>query len=164
MTKPTIEFSNFGIDQKNFMPKADAVAKPVTCRTFSARAIIAIVLVGLFVLQGLVFSVPSHVRLVHGGTNPDVLAWIGGEHCIYPDAHGDGKPAPEQHDHSQCYIRCAFNDQGGSFHQLATLASSIVFPAPRATAPIIRFAFYPSVGRPLGWVSSWSSRAPPSFS
>lgn len=132
-------------------------------QAFSARPLVAIVVALLVVLQGLaaIGSFLAHSGRGDGGTS-FVTSFLGAT-CA-ADAHGDDKsPAPGR-DRSQCCVLCGARDfDGASFHDVAQGAVAII-PLSRALATIARWFDDASISAPIGWASTWSSRAPPYFS
>jgi hypothetical protein len=75
-----------------------------------------------------------------------------------------GAPGKKHIAHQDCCVLCQSNTRDAATFILALLVATATFdPAREATAPT-----YPQTqARPprvVGWASSWSSRAPPSFS
>lgn len=80
-------------------------------------------------------------------------------------AHDGGKTPAQQHHGQQHCALCCFGNRDFVHQSVALIATVIVLIPPttqdaRARAPDLEELAPP----PLGWISSWSSRAPPSFS
>ncbi len=112
----------------------------------------------LLILQSLALGGPLLGEASHAGAvaGAPLLANVG--RCA-PD-QGDDK-APAGYRHAHCCILCAAQDLGAAAPSGA-LASGM---AP-AAASVVALAFFrlDVFGPPLGWTSSWSSRAPPALS
>lgn len=132
-------------------------------RRIGARTIIAGVLACLFVLQGLALAVsPSFQAKAYDGQGSTILASMGGQNCFAHD--GESAPAPRDHNHSQCCIYCASSGRELLFPVVAALLGVLVYSPPEAVFSNTRMIADHRRGRPRGWISSWSSRAPPYLS
>lgn len=132
-------------------------------RRFVSRNAILGVVACLCVLQGLILAVSPHGRFA-GGLHADsgVVAFMDGALCG-ADMQGDGE-TPTPRGHSQCCVLCMSNAHAGLLRFAAALFDIVAFPTPRFGAAIAwRFSDDP-IAPLAGWASSWSSRAPPSFS
>ncbi len=129
-----------------------------TKRKFMWRAIFASAIACLLALQGVTIILPTKFAPA-SESGPAVAFAV--EHC---HAHEEDKTPGQGHcDHSQCCIFCSAHEREASLPTLAALFSVATYLAPRATISVVlRFIDDPRE-RPLGWDSSWSSRAPPSF-
>lgn len=132
-------------------------------RSFSlARAMIASLLVTAAILQNLV-SVGAHVM------RADSSGWLSigsagfSEALCGADGKSDGGPAPERHDSGDCCLSCGGRDHWKAPQQ-ETWSTLAAFR--RSTAVIVRISrpVVGIIGSQIGWMSSWSSRAPPHFS
>lgn len=130
---------------------------------FCGRAIIAGAIACLFLLKGLALAAsPGLMEIAHGGGGSIVDAAVVGKHC---DAHGgEGAPLHGDHSHSQCCIFCAASGRDASFSVVAAFLATVIYLMPEAAVSTVRFFTDDPDGRPIGWTSSWSSRAPPFFS
>ena len=84
---------------------------------------------------------------------------------INGDCHapgGEKSPAQGRHDHSQCCILCSASARdSGELLAAAILLGLATYSAPEPTLHFIHFSNVDFNVPPLGWTSSWSSRAPP---
>ena len=128
-------------------------------RGFWRRVIIARILACVFVLQGVAFAVSREPASV-GGLEAGMTVSMG-EYCG-ADKLGD-KGGPTHRDHSQCCILCSSSAYDGVVRFVSTLFVILSFPTHQVAAVKWRIHDDP-VASPVGWTSSWSSRAPPSFS
>ncbi|CAN2535961.1 hypothetical+protein [Methylocapsa aurea] len=80
-----------------------------------------------------------------------------------PGAQSDGGlPAPERHHHHNC-LSCLAKGNAPPFGRCMLSVVTVPLPFTVATA-LKRPDSIAALVAPLGWMSSWSSRAPPSFS
>jgi hypothetical protein len=115
------------------------------------RALVSALALCLFTLQAFVAAslVRGHGAPLAGGVSASA----------YCEPHRDGAP-PAERDHAPCCILCV---SGRDLPSLVEPPSEEPILAP----PVVAFAFvaYPSTAPPqrgpVGWASSWSSRAPP---
>lgn len=129
-------------------------------KRFSLRSIVASVTLCLFLLQGLAISIPS-LLVGDRGAAASVTASIDGRFC---KTHlGDGVPGQEHRSHALCCIGCANNRDASAFF-FAALFIVDAYSSPEAAVSRIRYSLADSRGPPVGWITSWSSRAPPLFS
>lgn len=127
-----------------------------------ARGFIANAAVGLFLLQALAlgFSPNGRVALASGDAGTSIA--MAGEIC-QAKTDPDGKtPAPRSH-HHYCTV-CSVGNHDQTKDAVAFLVSIIVVLAPLSEDTLSWFVRVDLTPFPLGWTSSWSSRAPPSFS
>jgi len=134
-----------------------------TYRLPSARVVIAAVVVCLIVLQS--FALATSPAFAGGARGPAshgaAISAVGG-HC---DAlRGDKAPAQGRCDHSQCCIFCRADGHDASSVIMAALFTVLIYSAPEASLSAARFTKNDFVEHPIGWTSSWSSRAPPAIS
>lgn len=126
----------------------------------SAGAIVASVVVCLFLLQGFcVAAAPSFARGSHSGAAGESAIAIAGEHCSA--GAGDGAPAQGHHDHSQCCISCSTSGRDASVLLVAALLSVAIYSAPEAFGSRVRRLARELDTRALWRTGGWSSRAPP---
>lgn len=133
------------------------VMKLGTLRTRLARSILGVVIC-FFVFQNAAFAGFTHGRPTHGSASEHVVAAVG-EHCSH-DARGDSRPPTHEHGHSQCCIVCG-KSVAKSLDPFIVLFTSIALPAPQRAASTAERLLDARDEHPTGWVSSWSSRAPP---
>ncbi|ARN79766.1 hypothetical protein MCBRY_002581 [Methylocystis bryophila] len=91
-----------------------------------------------------------------------VVAETNAQSCVTHDS--DGAPIGEHRNHAQCCIFCAASGRDASLVFVLAFLGEIAYLAPKRTASILGTLLKDSGARPLGWASSWSSRAPPSHS
>ncbi|ATQ67085.1 MULTISPECIES: hypothetical protein [Methylosinus] len=119
---------------------------------FSRRALLAAI--GLLLLGLQLLAAAPTTR--HAGFAADGAALS--KLC---EPHADERtPAPARDDHAPCCLYCAAGRDGPPL-LLPDLGDPKTHPAP---TPFFRFAYDGETGlrgRPIGWASSWSSRAPP---
>ncbi|WP_159731843.1 hypothetical protein [Methylosinus sp. Ce-a6] len=111
----------------------------------------------LFVLQGLTITVPLEL-VGDRGAAVDVVTSADGRICR--THFGDGAPTQEHSGHFLCCIGC-LNSRDASAFALAVLFGVVAYSSPKAAISTIRFSMADSGSPPLGWATSWSSRAPP---
>jgi hypothetical protein len=128
----------------------------------SARSIVAGVLALLIVLQGLAGIGASLARSTHFGGKASFVVSLLGATCVV-SAHGDKIPPAHEGKHSQCCILCGARDFDGGLLPFITQTIEAIPPLRAQVSIEEHFADTPS-RPPTGWESSWSSRAPPSFS
>jgi hypothetical protein len=120
---------------------------------FSRRALLAAV--GLLLLGLQLLATGPAAR------HPGSLTSDGPALSQLCEPHADEQtPAPAREDHAPCCLLCAAGRDGPPL-LLADLGEPETHPALR---PFFRFAYDGDAGpngRPIGWASSWSSRAPP---
>lgn len=132
----------------------------------SARAFLVGVAACLVILQSLSAALAPHGRHVaHPGDETGVVASGGYEICrIDAQRAGENRPAQEHRHADQCCLICAAGGRDGAAFGAVFFAVVTNLLAP----PIARIVDRPIVvdadGRPKGWASSWSSRAPPFLS
>jgi len=131
---------------------------------FRAREMVAYPVACLFLLQILSFVLLPNARAVFSDGVPAAALSMAGELCD-AGAHDGGKaPAPRHHRHQHCTL-CVAGNRDLSLDDVGVLiATIIVLALPRSeAAPALagRHEFEPSLP---GWMSSWSSRAPPFLS
>jgi hypothetical protein len=124
----------------------------------SARPAVACLVALFVILQGLASVGASFVRHGDGPTNAFFSAVA---FCAAGSPHD--KAPSQQPIHSQCCVLCGARDYDGASVVVLTPA-----PPPTASPAAPRLITTNFVGAPpppmSGWASSWSSRAPPSFS
>ena len=134
-----------------------------THRLPSARVVIAAVVVCLIVLQGFALAAsPAFAGSARDPASHSVAISAVGGHCDAP--RGDKAPAQGHCDHSQCCIFCRADGRDASSVIMAALFTVLIYSAPEASLSAARFTKNDFVEHPIGWTSSWSSRAPPTIS
>jgi hypothetical protein len=123
------------------------------------RAAAACVAACLLVLQGFAFACHSGPSASGDGAAGAAVAAIAqGAHCSASDDAG----VPTQGHDAACCAYCAATHRD----LLAQFISVVVVVITERPPPVIAGLSYRTDGAdfvPLGWTSSWSSRAPPQF-
>jgi hypothetical protein len=134
-----------------------------TRRQLPTRAIIAGVFAFLFVLQWLALAAsPAFAGKDRNGANHSFIVSTTDGYC---SALGNDKgPAHGRHDHSQCCIFCKASGRDATFAIIAASICVAIYLPSKESVSLVPFAEDDCSMRPIGWTSSWSSRAPPSFS
>jgi hypothetical protein len=116
----------------------------------------------LLLLQCLAASAIPRSAVAHARFTVGAVAFSEGYDCAADKLGGDKTPAHLVH--SLCCILCSsdLSDKTSSF--FATLIAPAEFWAPEAAITITARNLGDANGNPPGWATSWSSRAPPSFS
>lgn len=124
------------------------------------REFVAVAAACLFLIQALSFIYSSRAMFSH---DSGIAIAAAGEFCS-PE-RGDGGKAPAQrHHHDQNCVLCGGGNRAEALADVGLVATVIVLALLQpADAPtwFPRDALTPT---PLGWTSSWASRAPPAFS
>ena len=117
-----------------------------------------------FLVQTLafVFSPNGRIAFSNGDAGLSSIA-MAGEICLANSDDGGKAPGPNHKHHRHCAV-CAASNRDFPLPALALIAAVIVFNAPPSDEAPPRFIHDELAPSPLGWTSSWSSRAPPSFS
>lgn len=127
----------------------------------SARPIVAGAVACLFLLQTLAFVFSSNGRIAFSSGDVGASIAMAGEIC---QAKTDGGKAPAHSSHSHHCALCSTGDRDHAVDAVALLATVIVVLAPHSNDAPAWFVHDEPTPSPLGWASSWSSRAPPIFS
>ena len=117
-----------------------------------------------FLVQTLafVFSPNGRIAFSNGGAGASSIA-MAGEVCLANADDGGKAPKPNHQHHRHCAV-CVASNRDFPLPASALIAAVVAFiPPPPDEAPP-RFSRDELAPPPLGWTSSWSSRAPPSFS
>lgn len=124
---------------------------------FSGRAIVSALALCLFALQALVAGPAPRLSASSRDAQASLIA-IGGGYC---EPHDDrGAPVPAGKDHSPCCIFCVAGRDGPPLIAADFSTAETGLLSPPALSPALGSTDAPD-GRPIGWTSSWSSRAPP---
>jgi hypothetical protein len=107
------------------------------------------------------------IRLVVAGAAVEAAGLAGAQpsqavmtqNCASP-AHGDEAPDGRS-DHADCCLLCRAAARADMAFTAPLQARAPRAPTSASRAPVLAAATRP---RPIGWTSSWSSRAPPLFS
>jgi hypothetical protein len=135
-----------------------------TLRNLRARGRVAYPVACLFLLQMFSFVLLPNARAAFSDRVPTAALSMAGELCD-ARAHDGGKaPAPSHHRHQHCTLCVAGNRDLSLDDAGVLIATVIVLALPRSDAApawVGRHEFEPWLP---GWMSSWSSRAPPFLS
>ncbi|WP_442755626.1 DUF2946 family protein [Methylocystis sp. JAN1] len=126
-----------------------------------ARALLSSVVAGLFLVQVLAFVVSSNGRVAFSSGDGGVSIAMAGEICGGKIDDGNRQPAQPHHHH--CAL-CSIGNYDDTVDAVADLAKVIIVLAPGSDAAPTWFIHDELAPLPLGWTSSWSSRAPPALS
>lgn len=129
----------------------------------SARAIVAGVMLCLCFLQAL--ALPHSWRPEQrsfGAGVASLVAETRADSCVTHDS--DGAPRGKHRDHAPCCIFCVANGRDASLLFVLAFLGETDYLAPERTVSILGPLLDDLGARPIGWASSWSSRAPPSLS
>jgi hypothetical protein len=138
-----------------------------TRRTVSNRRASRIVLaaaIGLaIVLQ--IFAVSGHAHFsVRDLDSATEFAGAGEAPCLATGQDTDKLPGPAHVKHPACCLYCAERSLHESWLGVITTPDVAIQSPADPIALASRRIFNDRIQPPLGWTSSWSSRAPPSFS
>ena len=130
-------------------------------RRFPTRDLLAGVVACVIVLQGFA----SVASLALAGSARDTAKEITAAttvvgYCHALHGHSQKNPLQGRGDHSQCCVLCSANGRDVVFD--AALPGVVAAPEPAIS--IAGFVKIDFDDHPLGWTSSWSSRAPPRLS
>jgi hypothetical protein len=138
--------------------EADAVMRRVRERARAIGgwgALHAATLILLLVFQGLAAAASPARFDMRGG---DAVATPASDNCT-PSRRGDTTPEPQRHSCAACGILCDWAAYGAP-PSGALRTEYTRYPE----STVVRVGPPPrSGGAPIGWASSWSSRAPPKF-
>ena len=126
-----------------------------------ARALFSSVVAGLFFMQVLGLIVSSSGCVTFSSDDTGVSVAMAGEYCGGKTHDGDRQPAQPSYHH--CAL-CSIGYYDDAVDAVANLAEVIIVLTPRSDAAVAWFIHDELAPPPLGWTSSWSSRAPPAFS
>ncbi len=128
-------------------------------RQTPARPIVRSVVALVMLVQSLATIVLTQAHFGRGDIGPGLIASSFEANCSAGPIGDGGVPKQERHDCTKCGILCSIRDCDTPFH-FATPTAGAQFWEFRAVASMIRHIA--DDGQPVGWASSWSSRAPPS--
>jgi len=117
------------------------------------------VLVCLILSEALSFVIAA---TRHGAFSDGASRAVAGKYCDARIDNGGRLPA-HSGDHRNCAL-CIACDRDQTFDAIGLLANAVIFRAPWPPDAAARFNAGDLALSPLGWTSSWSSRAPPHFS
>lgn len=120
--------------------------------------------IGLAIILQL-FAVSGHAHFLNRDLDAAAAFAVAGEApCLATEQDADGLPGPAHTKHPSCCLYCAERSLHKSWVVVVTTPDvAIQFPTDSIAAASRRIS-NDSIRPPLGWTSSWSSRAPPSFS
>jgi hypothetical protein len=128
------------------------------------RVLVTGVIALFFLVQTLAFVFSQNGRIAFsnddGGASSIAMA---GEICHAGPDDGGKAPGPNHEHHRHCAL-CTASNRDISLPALSLIAAVIVFIAPPSDEAPARLIHDELAPPPLGWTSSWSSRAPPSIS
>jgi Protein of unknown function (DUF2946) len=126
------------------------------------RTLLPSVVVSLFLLQTMAFVFSSAGRAAFSSGVAGASIAMAGEICRAKSDDGGKAPAQPSH-HHHCAL-CSVGNDDDVVDVVADFAKVIIVLTPRSgDAPAWFVQDYPAPS-PLGWTSSWSSRAPPVLS
>lgn len=129
----------------------------------NSRSLLAGAVACFFLLQALalVFSTHGHIVFSNEGSAASII--MADEIC-HANSDDSRKTPAQPAGHHHC-ILCTIASSAGESNAMA-LVASVILPAPRSGNGNARGGSLPDdlLLLPLGWSSSWSSRAPPSIS
>ena len=129
-------------------------------RTLS-RPIVGSLVAVVMLFQSLAVIVLAQAHSGHGVIGPSLNVSSFQANCSSVPIDHSGAPKQERHDCAKCCILCSVRDSAVPFYFAPPLAGA-QFGDFRTVASMIRRGVDDE--QPAGWASSWSSRAPPSFS
>ncbi|HEY8066263.1 MAG TPA: hypothetical protein VIF40_16290 [Methylosinus sp.] len=123
----------------------------MSCTPVARRMFVSTLALCLFALQALFTAA---IARAHAPADaPGVSA------SAYCEPHRDGAP-PAERDHSPCCILCVAGRDAPPLAAPEGQEPAFAFPV-FSTVPLARGRAAPAEREPVGWASSWSSRAPP---
>jgi len=128
---------------------------------FSTRASVAWIVLCLFALQASIVGFPRHVaKEPHFAGSGEVTTAVGG--TCHAEG-GDSAPNQGRHDHSQCCIFCTAGTRDASLVFVFVVFDIAIGLANETVASVNLSSPDDHIELPIGWNSTWSSRAPPAF-
>jgi hypothetical protein len=130
-------------------------------RRGTARALVTSGIALFFLVQTLafVFSPNGRIAFSNGSAGVSSIAMTG-EICHVGAGDGDRAPAPNHKHHRHCAV-CVADNRNAPIPAVVLIAAVVVFIAPPPDEARAWFVHDELAPLPLGWTSSWSSRAPP---
>jgi hypothetical protein len=130
-----------------------------TSLQLSARAIIVGVFACLFALQGLgLTAAPAFAGDAGSSANQSVIVSTNDGWC--GAVGSDTVPAQGRHNPSECLF-CKASGRDAAFANIVASIGIVTYWPPETIVSLVRFIVDASSKPPIGWASSWSSRAPP---
>ncbi len=120
------------------------------------RALVAAVAACLLFLQGLGGLAASHAHQSPAGATLTLAPC----HVVTQDLAKGQAPAAPRHEHSECCLSCEASDRS-LLLAVALLSGVAALLAPAGEATALTPPQSEVRSPPIGWASSWSSRAPP---
>jgi hypothetical protein len=130
---------------------------------FSARAFVARATLCLFFLQGLMAALGPGVGTASHDRHLSSDSSVVHEYCLQKSDGAGGTPPSGTHDHCDCCILCKHAGRNVALSFVVVLVSVLVAAEARLSDSAISAPTDDADRRRIGWGSSWSSRAPPSF-
>ena len=130
-------------------------------QSLSVHRLLGSIVALLMLFQSVGALATAHRQFAHAGPAPGVAAAPSFDtFCL----GGGETPSRDRHDCSdRCVLCCVRDCHALSFHSVAGIIDAY-FGTFGSPDPIARSRVADDDGDPLGWTSSWSSRAPPSLS
>ncbi|QGM44343.1 hypothetical protein [Methylocystis heyeri] len=123
----------------------------------SRRGVVAIAVSLVILLQSLVAVAPAFAHIYKAGETGLIASLLDG--ICAKNIQSDHQSPQHHADHAQCCILCS---SAGGFgppaHGLSEISGGIRFAS---QGPALLLRRQSGGGRPVGWASTWSSRAPP---
>ncbi len=136
----------------NLLPKSQRIV----------RTLLSSVVASLFLLQVVAFIFSLNGRVAFSSGEAGASITMAGENCRAMTDDGGKAPAQPSH-HHHCAV-CCIGRHDDAIGAVADLAQVIIGLTPRSGDAPAWFVHDELALRPLGWTSSWSSRAPPAIS
>jgi hypothetical protein len=129
-------------------------------RTLVASAVAA----WIFLLQSSFLAIAPTVSSLHSKSGSGAGAALASKYCQTGPDDGGKTPIDQRRDDSQCCLACGQSARDVSYLFIAALLGGTSFLAPEgAESFLVHVIIQRLKGRPIGWASTWSSRAPPTF-
>lgn len=127
-----------------------------------ARDLIACAVACFLFLHAWAPFLPSSGKLSLPESAPGAAISISGQFCDGDAHHGNDAPSQE---HRQHCVLCSVGARDIALYAAALIVTIVYLVLPRFEAgPLRARRGDDAAPPPIGWISSWSSRAPPSFS
>ncbi len=136
------------------------MGKPCSKWWGMARALVAGGIALFFLVQTLAFVFSPNGRIAFSNGDAGASIAMAGEVCHAGSDDSGKTPAPNHKHHRHCAL-CAADNRHLALPAFVLIAAVVVFTAPRPDDAWAPFSHDELTPLPLGWTSSWSSRAPP---